>query len=57
MQDIIFYFGVPNSIITNNDTQFSGEKLFDFCDDKNIRWTGPRSPTRVQMDRSSMLMA
>jgi hypothetical protein len=36
IQDIIFYFGVPNSIFTNNGTQFTGEKLLDFCDDHNI---------------------
>jgi hypothetical protein len=36
IQDIIFRFGVPNSIITNNVTQFTGEKFLDFCDDNNI---------------------
>jgi hypothetical protein len=28
---------VPNSIITNNGTQFTREKFLDFCDDNNIR--------------------
>jgi hypothetical protein len=36
IQDIIFCFGVPNSIITDNDTQFTGEKFVDFYDDNNI---------------------
>jgi hypothetical protein len=36
IQDIIFRFGVPNSIITDNCTQFAGEKSLDFCDDNNI---------------------
>jgi hypothetical protein len=36
IQDIIFHFRVPNSIITNNGTQFTREKFLDFCDD-NIR--------------------
>jgi hypothetical protein len=36
IQDIIFCFGVPNSIITDNNTQFTGEKFLDFCDDNNI---------------------
>jgi hypothetical protein len=36
IQDIIFCFGVPNSIITENDTQFTKEKFLDFCDDNNI---------------------
>jgi hypothetical protein len=36
IQDIIFCFGVPNSIIIDNGTQFTREKLLDFCDDNNI---------------------
>jgi hypothetical protein len=36
VEDIIFYFGVPNSIITDNGTQFTGEKFLEFCDDNNI---------------------
>jgi hypothetical protein len=36
IQDIIFCFGVPNSIITDNNTQFTREKIMDFCDDNNI---------------------
>jgi hypothetical protein len=37
IQDIIFCFGVPNSIITDNGTQFTGEKFLDFCNDNNIQ--------------------
>jgi hypothetical protein len=37
IQDIIFHFGVPNSIITDNDTQFIREKFLNLCDDNNIR--------------------
>jgi hypothetical protein len=29
-------FRVPNSIITDRGTQFTGEKFLDFCDDNNI---------------------
>jgi hypothetical protein len=36
IQGIIFCFGVPNSIITDNGTQFTGEKFLDFYDDNNI---------------------
>jgi hypothetical protein len=36
VQDIIFCFGVPNSIIIDNGTQFTGEKSLDFCDKNNI---------------------
>jgi hypothetical protein len=32
-----FLFWVPNFIIIDNDTQFIGEKLVDFCDNNNIR--------------------
>ena len=35
--DIIHYFGVPNSIITDNDTQFTGRKFIRLCDEKHIR--------------------
>jgi hypothetical protein len=36
VQDIIFRFEVPNSIITDNGTQFTGERFLDLCDDNNI---------------------
>jgi transposase InsO family protein len=35
--DIIYHFGIPNTIITDNGTQFTGKKFFNFCDDNNIR--------------------
>jgi hypothetical protein len=35
--NIIHRFGVPNSIITDNDTQFTGRKFLDFCEDHHIR--------------------
>jgi hypothetical protein len=34
--NIIHRFGVPNSIITDNGTQFIGKKFLDFCDDHHI---------------------
>jgi hypothetical protein len=34
--NIIHRFGVPNSIITDNGTQFSGKKFLDFCEDHHI---------------------
>jgi transposase InsO family protein len=39
--DIIYRFGIPNTIITDNGTQFTGKKFLNFCDDNNIRvdWT------------------
>jgi len=35
--DIPYRFGVPNSIITDNNTQFTGKKFLQFCDDCHIR--------------------
>jgi hypothetical protein len=35
--DIIHCFGVPNSIIIDNGTQFTGRKFLEFCDDYHIR--------------------
>ncbi|XP_021308510.1 uncharacterized protein LOC110432429 [Sorghum bicolor] len=35
--DIIHRFGVPNAIITDNDTQFTSKKFLDFYDRHHIR--------------------
>ena len=35
--DIIHRFGVPNSIITDNGTQFTDKKFLQFCDEYHIR--------------------
>ena len=44
--DIVFRFGVPNSIITDNGTQFTGKKFLAFCDDYHIRvdWSAVAHP-------------
>jgi transposase InsO family protein len=44
--NIIHRFGVPNSIITDNGTQFTGKKFLDFCDDHHIRvdWAAVAHP-------------
>jgi transposase InsO family protein len=44
--DIIYHFGIPNTIITDNGTQFMGKKFFNFCDDNNIRvdWSAVAHP-------------
>jgi hypothetical protein len=34
--DIIHRFGVPNSIITDNGTKFTGKKFLSFCSDHHI---------------------
>jgi len=35
--DINHRFGIPNVIITDNGTQFTGKKFLDFCDRHHIR--------------------
>jgi hypothetical protein len=35
--DIIHRFGVPNSIITDDGSQFTGRKFLEFCDKHHIR--------------------
>jgi hypothetical protein len=53
IQDIIFRFRVPNSIITDDDTQLIRQKFLDICDDNNI-WVDwatvahPRTNGRVK---------
>ena len=55
--DIVHHFGVPNSIITDNGTQFTGKKFLQFCDEYHIRvdWAAVVHPER--MGRSSAQMA
>ena len=44
--DIVFRFGVPNSIITDNGTQFTGKKFLAFYDSFHIRvdWSAVAHP-------------
>jgi hypothetical protein len=42
--NIIHRFRVPNSIITDNGTQFTGKKFLDFYDDHHIRLARPQAP-------------
>ena len=45
--DIIHHFGVPNSIIMDNGTQFTGKKFFLFYDEYHIRvdWAAVAHPS------------
>jgi transposase InsO family protein len=47
--NIIHRFGVPNSIITDNGTQFTGRKFLDFREDHHIRvdWAAVAHPMTV----------
>jgi transposase InsO family protein len=44
--DIVYRFGVPNSIITDNGSQFMGRKFLGFCDKFHIRmdWAAVAHP-------------
>jgi transposase InsO family protein len=54
--NIIHRFGVPNSIITDNGTQFTGRKFLDFCEDHHIRvdWAAVAHPmTNGRVERAN----
>ena len=54
--DIIYRFGVPNCIITNHGTNFTGKKFLDFYDGYGIRidWASVGHPrTNGQVERTN----
>ena len=54
--DIDYRLGVPNSIITDNGTQFTGKKFLAFCDNYHIRmdWSAVAHPQmNGQVDRAN----
>jgi transposase InsO family protein len=54
--NIVHRFGVPNSIITDNGTQFTGKKFLNFCDDHHIYmdWAAIAHPrTNGQVERAN----
>jgi transposase InsO family protein len=57
--NIIHRFGVPNSIITDNGTQFTGKKFLDFCEDHHISvdWAAVAHPmTNGQVERANGML-
>jgi transposase InsO family protein len=57
--DIIYRFGVPNSIITDNGSQFTGRKFLEFYDKFHIRvdWAAVAHPqTNGQVERANGLI-
>jgi transposase InsO family protein len=57
--DIIHRFRVPNSIITDNGTQFTSRKVLEFCDDHHIRvdWSVVAHPkTNGQVERANRVI-
>jgi transposase InsO family protein len=54
--DIVYRFGVPNSIITDNGSQFMGRKFLEFCDKFHIcvDWAAVAHPqTNGQVERAN----
>jgi transposase InsO family protein len=54
--DIVYRFGVPNSIITDNGSQFTGRKFLEFYDKFHIRvdWVTVAHPqTNGQVERAN----
>jgi hypothetical protein len=54
--NVIHRFGFPNSIITDNGTQFTRKKFLDFCEDHHIRmdWAAVAHPmTNGQVERAN----
>jgi len=54
--DIIHRFGIPNVIITDNGTLFTGKKFLDFCDRHHVRvnWFAVAHPrTNGQVERAN----
>ena len=57
--NIIYRFGVPNLIIMDNCTQFTGKKFLRFCDDYHIRvdWSAVAHPqTNGQVERANSMI-
>jgi transposase InsO family protein len=54
--DIVYQFGVPNSIITDNESPFTGRKFLEFCNKYHIRvdWAAVAHPqTNGQLERAN----
>jgi ribonuclease HI/transposase InsO family protein len=54
--DIVYRFGVPNSITTDNGSQFTGRKFLEFCDKFHIHvvWAAVAHPqTNGQVERAN----
>jgi transposase InsO family protein len=57
--DIIYRFDIPNTIITDNGTQFTGNKFLNFCNDNNIcvDWSVVAHPkTNGQVERANNMI-
>ncbi|KAK1697896.1 hypothetical protein QYE76_014593 [Lolium multiflorum] len=48
LRELIYRYGYPHSIITDNGTNFAKGEMADFCEEKGIHSTSPQSPTPSQ---------
>jgi transposase InsO family protein len=57
--NIIYHFGIPDAIITDNGSNFTGKKFLYFCDDNNIQidWAAVNHPrTNRQVERVNRMI-
>jgi transposase InsO family protein len=62
IQDIIFMFGIPNSIITDLGSNFTSSEFFDFCEQRSIEikyasMAHPRANGQVERANGMILEA
>jgi hypothetical protein len=62
IQDIIFRFGIPNSIITDLGSNFTSSEFFDFCEQRSIQIkyasvAHPRANSQVERANGMILEA
>ena len=62
IQEIMFRFGIPNSIITGLGSNFTSSKFFDFCEQRSIQIkyalvTHPRANGQVETANRMILDA
>jgi transposase InsO family protein len=56
IKEIMYRFGIPNNIITDNETQFTVREFKDFCADSGIKiiYASVSHPqSNVQVERSN----
>jgi hypothetical protein len=57
IKEIIYRFGIPNNIITDNGTQFMAKEFEDFCADSGIKLIMPTCHTHRARVKWSTQMA
>ena len=60
IEGIVYWFKVPNRIITDNDTQFTSKAFLNFCEEMGIKVcftlvSYPRSNGQVERENAEVL--